>query len=80
MISKELSDRLIALARKAKPISDDDWGSDRQIDAESELYRDLLKVFGSDSMADLEDKSMAHKATVDESLDNVIEFIKSQTK
>ena len=53
----------------AKPTSDDDWGSDRQVDAETFLYDSVVEVFGEEFTEYWLDKAEYCKMTIDESLD-----------
>ena len=63
------------LVEDARPINDDDWGSDRQVTAEYDLYEALMKVYGYDFVQYWEHKSF--KMTTEESLDLVLNMIES---
>ncbi len=65
------------LIEDARPTNDDDWGSDRQVDAETELWDKLLEIYGIDFHYYIENKSMMCKMTTDECLDFITEQIKS---
>jgi len=57
------------LIQCAKPTCDDDWGSDRQVDAETFLYDSVVEVFGEEFTEYWLDKAEYCKMTIDESLD-----------
>ena len=56
------------LIQCARPINDDDWGSDRQVDAETFLYDSVVEVFDEEFAAYWLDKTEFCKMTLDESL------------
>ena len=56
----ELSD----LARAARPINDEDWGSERQVAAENELYANAKNVISTQAWERFEDWGL--KATTEE--------------
>ena len=68
------------LIQCAKPISDDDYGSDRQVDAEIVLYDSVRETFGEEFAAYWVDKSEFCRMTVDESLDFIYNEIKQTGK
>lgn len=55
------------LAKEARPLSDDEWGSERQIDAENAFGAALNKRLSRDEMLYLE--TYAERATTDEWVD-----------
>ena len=63
------------LIQDARPIDDDDWGSDRQVTAEYDLYEELMSIYGYDFVQYWEHKSF--KMTTEESLDLVLNMIES---
>jgi hypothetical protein len=68
--------KLDDLIESARPINDDDWGSDRQVDAEADLFDYLVENF--DGLATyVEDKSLYCKMTTDECLNLIANEIKS---
>jgi hypothetical protein len=59
---------VLEMIELARPMSDSDWGSDRQVDAEADLFDYLVDNY--DGLATyIEDKSMYCKMTTDECLD-----------
>ena len=68
------------LINEARPINDDDWGSDRQVDAETLLYDAVVETFGEDFTAYWLDKTQFCKMTIDESLDFLYNEIKQTVK
>ena len=63
------------LVQDARPIDDNDWGSDRQVTAEYDLYEALMETYGYDFVTYWEHKSI--KMTTEESLDLVLSMIES---
>ena len=59
---------LETLAQAARPTSDDDWGSERQIDAENAFF-----AAAGDLGADFE--QFALKATSDEAIDEALRIL-----
>lgn len=56
--------RLAELANDAKPLNDDEWGSDRQIDAQNTFCDVVESLVSAEAFAEYEDYCM--KATTDE--------------
>lgn len=52
------------LAQDALPINDDEWGSERQIDAQNDFFEAVEKAISTDRFAELE--NYCHKANVSE--------------
>ena len=68
------------LIQCARPINDDDWGSDRQVDAETFLYDSVVETFDEEFAAYWLDKTEYCKMTIDESLDFLYNEIKQTGK
>lgn len=66
--------KIEALGKVAKPINDDDWGSDRQIDAENKFFEAVQKVVSKKVFEGLEGYCL--KATSYEMVDAGIEAVK----
>lgn len=64
------------LAQRARPRSDDDWGSVRQIDAENRFFRVVKRTMTPADFADLEDYCL--RATTDEAIDEALRMIGSR--
>ncbi|MGY3582186.1 hypothetical protein ACVIGB_000889 [Bradyrhizobium sp. USDA 4341] len=72
-------DELVALAEQAKPVpvdttseAKDDWGSDRQIDAQNLFFNELEKILPEDRFAELEGYCL--KATTEEMLEEALRY------
>lgn len=66
---------LMALAQAARPINEDDYASDRQINAENRFFEECVKV---DPVAFSEESDFASyclKATTDEAVDEAIRIL-----
>lgn len=63
------------LVEDARPIDYNDYGSDRQVVAECDLYEALMETYGYDFITYFEHKSI--KMTTEESLDFVLKMIES---
>jgi hypothetical protein len=68
---------LTMLIDNARPINDDDWGSDRQLQAECDLWNFVLDNYGIELYNHIEETSVAWKMTTDEYLDFVKKEIES---
>lgn len=62
-----------ALASAARPINDDDWGSDRQINAENAWFDAVCLDLDSARIVELEDYAL--KATTTERIDKARELL-----
>ena len=60
------------LEQDARPINDDDWGSERQIDAEIAFFEKVQSVVSTESFEKLEDYCL--KATTDEMIDEALKI------
>lgn len=58
------------LATAARPLDDEDWGSDTQIEAENDFFEAVSKVLDPAAMCGLED--YCHKATTNEMIDEAL--------
>lgn len=58
---------LESLAMAAKPKSDEDWGSTRQLNTENDFFNMVREVLPEDDYSDLEDWCL--KATTEEQID-----------
>ncbi len=61
---------LAALASAARPIDDDDWGSDRQIEAENAFFQKIETILSEAAWEELTDYCL--KATSDEAIDEAL--------
>jgi hypothetical protein len=61
---KMTNEQFEVLAQAALPTSDDDWGSDRQIDAENFFFDEVCRELSNEGIIELEDYSL--KATTEE--------------
>ena len=68
---------LTMLIDNARPINDYDWGSDRQLQAECDLWNFVLDNYGIELYNHIEETSVAWKMTTDEYLDFVKKEIES---
>lgn len=64
---------MIDLAKAARPLDDDDWGSERQIHAQNAFFTEVEKRLSATDFAALEDYCM--KATVDEMVDEALRLM-----
>lgn len=71
-MSKDIPD-WAALVKDARPTSEADWGSDRQVDAENRLWDALEAELPRKVWNELEDYCL--KATTDEQLDEAARII-----
>lgn len=71
--SPELVAKLVALIKDARPIDDDDWGTDRQINADNAFWDEFEKVVSTEQWGEAEDYNL--KATTDERLDNALQIL-----
>lgn len=68
---------LEALAATARPLNDDDWGSDRQVDAENAFFDEASKVAPElDSDSGSAFASFCLKATTEEMLDEALRILR----
>jgi hypothetical protein len=65
----------VKLAKDALPINDDDWGSDRQIDAENLFFNEVEKVLDAETFAAFENYCL--KATTDERVEEALRLLES---
>ncbi len=64
---------LNTLADAARPVDDDDWGSERQIQAQNAFFVRVEELLPRDQMADLE--AYCLKATTDEMVDEAMRVV-----
>ena len=62
-----------ALAAAARPINDDEWGSERQIDAQNLFFEEVEKVLPAETFEALE--AYCLKATTDEMIDEALRLL-----
>jgi len=67
---------LYTLAQTARPINDDDWGSERQITAENAFFLYVEKQMHPSAFSELEDYCL--KATTDEMIDQAIKWLEAE--
>jgi len=65
---------LTTLIENARPINDDDWGSERQLQAECDLWNFVLDNYGIELYNHAQETSVTNKMTTDEYLD----FLKTE--
>jgi hypothetical protein len=58
------------LADSARPIDDDDWGSDRQVTAQNKFFIVIESLMSAEDFSDLE--TWCLKATTDEMIDEAL--------
>ncbi len=63
-----------ALAAKARPTSDDDWGSDRQVEAQNTFFAAVKCILSDEDFEDLEEWCL--KATSDEMVDEALRRVR----
>jgi hypothetical protein len=68
--------RIEALAKVARPRTDDDWGSARQVDAENKFFRVVKQLLEADEFEALEDYCL--KATTDEMIDKALRLVRAK--
>lgn len=59
---------LADLTQSAMPINDDDYGSSRQVDAETKLAVYIIDTLGADFFAECIEKVECSKLSIDESI------------
>lgn len=71
-------EELEALATKARPINEDDWGTERQVEAENEFFDVCRKLdpatFDTDGGSDFAEFCL--KATTGEMLDEAMKLVR----
>ena len=65
---------LTTLIENARPINDDDWASERQLQAECDLWNFVLDNYGVELYNYIQETSVTNKMTTDEYLD----FLKAE--
>ncbi len=68
--------RIEALAQAARPINDNDWGSDRQIKAENKLFAAIKPLIQRTEWDALE--AYCLKATTDEMIDEALRIMRAK--
>ena len=63
---------LNSLAAAARPINHEDWGSERQIEAQNAFFQEIEKLLPSAEFEALENYCL--KATTDEMIDRALEL------
>ena len=61
-------DALAELTESAMPMNDDDYGSDRQVEAETKLADYIISTLGDDFFAECIEKVECSKLSIDESI------------
>jgi hypothetical protein len=72
-ISEAMLAELDALADVARPIDDDDWGSERQVEAQNAFFIRVEAILPRDQFEELE--GFCLKANVDEMVDEAMRLI-----
>jgi hypothetical protein len=67
---------LYTLAQAARPLDDDDWGSERQVTAQNAFFVYVERQMHPVAFAELEDYAM--KATTDEMIDEAIKWLEAE--
>ena len=67
---------LYKLAQAARPLNDDDWGSERQTTAQNAFFVYVESQMHPVAFAELEDFAM--KATTDEMIDEAIKWLETE--
>jgi hypothetical protein len=62
-----------ALAAQARPVNDDDWGSERQIAAQNLFFNEVQKALPADQFDALD--SYCLKATTDEMINEALRLL-----
>jgi len=68
--------RIEALATAARPVNDNDWGSDRQIAAENKFFRAVKATLTPAEFYELEGYCL--KATTDEMIDEALRLVRAK--
>lgn len=63
------------LAQDARPVDEEDWGSERQVDAENAFY-DAIGFTDYDIALGEGFRDFVHKATTDEGLDEALRLLR----
>ncbi|WP_264048953.1 hypothetical protein [Methylobacterium flocculans] len=69
---------LDALAKSARPLDDDDWGSDRQIEAENAFFGACEEEFSNLFDEDSAFADFALKATSEERIDKALRLVRKR--
>ena len=77
MITKKVKDNLLFLADDARPINDYDWGSERQVKAETKLCDEVLTHLGEGIALAWEESAMSFKMDDDDIIDWIKNYISS---
>ena len=75
-MDQKLAD-LEILAERARPLNDDDWGSERQIDAENAFFAACEEAYPHLFHEDSEFSQWALKATTEEMIDHALTLIRN---
>ena len=66
------------LAKDALHVDDDDWSSDRQIDAENLFFNEVEKVLDAETFAEFENYCL--KATTEERVEEALRLLQLHTQ
>lgn len=71
-------DPLLAMAAKARPTSDEDYGSERQVDAENEFFDMVRDALGEPDYTWLTDRINGPRCNTDEAIDEAIAAVRAK--
>lgn len=73
-VLNEKANGIESLAQSARPVNDDDWGSERQVAAENKFFKAVRAALTPEDFAALE--SFCHKARTEEMIDEALRLMK----